>query len=268
MDNIPIIPPKIVFIVPYRDREQHKHFFQRQMKYLLEDFDKNSYEIYFVHQKDKRSFNRGAMKNIGFLAIRDKYPNSYKDITFVFHDVDTLPYKKGLLDYNTEHGTIKHFYGFEYALGGIFSILGSDFEIIGGFPNFWAWGGEDNIIQKRASRHNVKIDRSNFFKIGDKNILQFADGFIKTINRNELATVEKDDNYEYYNTIEKLKYEFNNEYIDVYSFNTRVKYNQAKKKFEKHNITKGNNKIRVSKRKTSRNGVMGMQTLQKLVIMS
>jgi len=260
--------PKIIFIVPYRDRIEHKHFFQRQIAYLMEDYESNDYEVYFVHQKDSRSFNRGAMKNIGFLAIRDKYPKDYKNISFVFHDVDTLPYKKGLLNYATDHGTVKHFYGFEFALGGIFSITGQDFEHVGGFPNFWAWGGEDNVIQKRVLKHNLHIDRAVFFKIGNRNILQFADGFLKLINRDELATIEQDDSYEYYNTIKDLKYKFNDEYIDVYKFNTRAKYTDARKNFESHNITKSNNRIRLKKkRKTSRNLLSGTQNLKKLMIM-
>ena len=263
------IIPKMVFIIPYRDRAEHKHFFQRQIKYLLEDYVQSDYEIYFVHQKDDRSFNRGAIKNIGFLAIRDKYPDHYENITFIFHDVDTLPYKKNLLNYDTVRGKVKHFYGFNFALGGIFSILGSDFEKTGGFPNFWAWGGEDNVIQKRVIKSGLEIDREQFFKIGDRNILQFADGFLKIINRDELACIEQDDSYEYYNTISKLKYTFNNEYIDVTAFNTRSKYNNVKKKFENHNITKSNNKIRLKKRqRTSRMGIQGSQNLKRLVIMS
>lgn len=259
--------PKIIFIVPYRDRVEHKHFFQRQINYLMEDYKMDDYEVYFVHQKDNRAFNRGAMKNIGFLAIRDKYPEHYKNITFVFHDVDTLPYIKNLLNYETEHGKVKHFYGFEFALGGIFSITGKDFERVGGFPNFWAWGGEDNVIQKRVLNNKLSIDRSIFFKIGNKNILQFADGFMKLINRDELASIEHDDSYEYYNTIKNLKYEFNNEYIDVYSFQTRAKYVNACRKFENHNITKSTNKIRVKKRrKTNKNLMQGTDNLKKLFI--
>ena len=80
------IPSKI-FVVPYRDRIQHKFFFSRHMSFILED--KNDYEILFVHQYDDRVFNRGAMKNIGFLAIKAKYPKVYKNITIVFNDIDT-----------------------------------------------------------------------------------------------------------------------------------------------------------------------------------
>ena len=65
------VPTKI-FIVPYRNREQHKTHFDVYMKYILEDIPQDDYEIFFIHQQDNRPFNRGAMKNIGFLAMKDK----------------------------------------------------------------------------------------------------------------------------------------------------------------------------------------------------
>ena len=115
--------PKRVFIVPYRDRASHKTLFIKNITTLLEDESQtNPYEIYFAHQCDKRPFNRGAMKNIGFLAIKSKYPNDYKDITFIFHDIDTWPREKGLISYNTTPGVVSHFYGYLFALGCMFAI--------------------------------------------------------------------------------------------------------------------------------------------------
>jgi len=177
--------PKLVFIVPYRDREQQLIFFRRQMSYVLEDLDKSEYKLYFIHQKDNRAFNRGALKNIGFLAVREKYPEKYRDITLVFNDIDTMPYSKNFLDYKTRQGIVKHFYGFTYALGGIVSINAGDFERIHGFPNFWAWGFEDNLLNARVIHANLIVDRTQFYPIADKNILQFHDGFTRNVNRSE-----------------------------------------------------------------------------------
>ena len=91
--------PDMVFIIPYRDRLAQKEFFLRYMAYILEDYDDSEFEIVFCHQNDNRTFNRGAMKNIGFNYVKNTYPMNYQDITLVFNDVDCVPYMKGLLDY-------------------------------------------------------------------------------------------------------------------------------------------------------------------------
>ena len=80
-----MVVPKIIFIVPYRSREEHMFFFNNYIKYIMEDYDHDEWEVYFAHQKDNREFNRGGMKNIGFLAMKEKYPDDYKNITFVFN---------------------------------------------------------------------------------------------------------------------------------------------------------------------------------------
>ena len=222
--------PKIVFIVPFRNREMQKIHFDVYMKYIMEDYNKNDYEIYYSHQCDTRAFNRGAVKNIGFLAIKDKYPNDYKNITFVFNDIDTLPYKKNLLNYETTKNKIKHFYGFEFALGGIFSITGEDFEKINGFPNFWGWGLEDNRIQQRAQYFNIIVDRSNFFPIHSPNILHFDTEQHKLTTRKALEK-SRINNIKFNDGLKSLnyKYKIENEYINIYNFDSAlIPYNNEK----------------------------------------
>jgi hypothetical protein len=195
--------PKRIFIVPYRNRIQHKFFFSKYMSFILENDE--DYEVYFSHQCDARTFNRGATKNIGFIAARNKYPEHYKDITFIFNDVDTIPFSK-IFDYNTEHGVVKHFYGFKYALGGIVVMKGADFERTNGFPCFWGWGMEDNAMQKRCDAVGLKIDRSVFYNIGSPEILQLFDGISRIISKKDPWRGENDNGIDGLRTITQLKY--------------------------------------------------------------
>jgi hypothetical protein len=177
--------PKIIFIVPYRDRIAEKLHFSVYMKYIMEDYDKNDYEIYYSHQMDSRPFNRGATKNIGFLVMKKKYPNDYKNITFVFNDIDSVPIKKNMFNYITTSGVVKHFYGFTFTLGGIFSIVGSDFEKCNGFPNNWGWGIEDNAMNDRALLNEFIINREQFYPRNSKAVLHLYETAERLINNKE-----------------------------------------------------------------------------------
>jgi len=231
--------PTIVFIVPYRNRKEHKFFFCNQMNFILQD--QHNYEIYFSHQYDERPFNRGATKNIGFLAMKEKYPEHYKDITFIFHDIDTLPFHK-IFNYQTEKGIIKHYYGFDYALGGIVVIKGGDFELTNGYPNFWGWGNEDSVFQTRCLRNGLKIDRTQFYTIGSPEILQFFDGVTRIVSPREYNIGQGDSGVDGISTIHRLTtsvlpyslndvdntYVVENErikYINILSFLTSVRFN-------------------------------------------
>jgi hypothetical protein len=206
-ENIkPIVIPRKVFIVPYRNRIQQKFFFSKYMSFILEEC--NDYEIYFSHQCDARTFNRGAVKNIGFMAIKNKYPNDYKNITFIFNDVDTIPFHK-IFDYETKLGIVKHYYGFHYALGGIVVIKGADFEKINGYPCYWGWGMEDNVLQKRCDIAGLVVDRSVFFKIGSPEILQLFDGISRIISKKDPWRGEHDKGIDGIKTIRKLNYQIN-----------------------------------------------------------
>ena len=179
--NISSFVPEMIFIVPYRDREQHKYFFTSYMKLILQDVQ--NYIIVYCHQNDDKPFNRGAMKNTGFIFAKEQFPNHYKQISFIFNDIDTVPHKPNLLHYKTSQGMVKHFYGFKQALGGIISLNGEDFENLNGFPNYWGWGCEDNTLHDRCIKQGLYISRKEFYDIGDHNILHIFDGFEKIFSK-------------------------------------------------------------------------------------
>jgi len=237
--------PEIIFIVPYRDREAYKTMFLNHMPYILEDTQ--HYEIYFSHQDDKRPFNRGAMKNLGFIHIKNKYPNDYKNMTFVFNDIDTLPGIKNLWDYKTTIGVIKHFYGYKNALGGIFSITGADFEKVNGFPNYWGWGFEDNCLQNRCNKMNISIDRNIFYKLGDMNILQFFNGFERTLDSHVTNKLSNDNGTNGLSSINKIEQninKINEKYYMINFISWEIPENYKNIRFEtKTNINKDNNNI-------------------------
>lgn len=240
--------PRIVFIVPYRDRKPHLEHFKNHMKTIMEDYPEGYYKYLFVHQQDNRSFNRGAMKNIGFIVSSRLYPNTYKNITFVFNDVDNMPAKKNMFPYETTPGIIKHFYGYNYTLGGIVSINGYDFARIGGFPNFWGWGYEDNLLQERAIKAGIKIDRTVFFKINDnENIIHFEHGTERIMNKYDFEKYTKKTNSGVY-TIYTLDYNIDNEtdFINVTDFKTD--YEEVKKETFVHDLKNGNQPLKQKKR--------------------
>jgi len=190
--NIEVIEdiPEKIFIIPYRDRIQHKTIFLHYMKTILEG---QKYRIYFVEQNDKRKFNRGALKNIGFIQAKQNYPNNYRNISFIFHDIDLIPYKKGLFSYKANKGEAYHYYGFNFLLGGIVGMNGEDFERINGYPNYWAWGWEDNALQQRFDKRiKGKTNRSEFLVINHPDVLTFYHGYNKTTSPTNQAQYQKE----------------------------------------------------------------------------
>lgn len=247
--------PKLVFVVPYRDRENQVTFFQRHMKYIMEDYDENDYKIFICHQNDTRSFNCGAMKNIGFLIAKQLYPKHYGNITFVFNDVDTLPFVKNKLQYETTSRNIKHFYGFKHTLGGIVAIKGADFETLNGYPNFWAWGYEDNLLYDRALQHKMRVDRDNFYEYADKDIMHFQDGYTKKVNKGEFERYAKG-TLEGIHSIYRLSYHYNPKtgFYDVDFFMTTDPENIQQR--TTHDLHKGTTPFRLPQ---PRRAVMSMR---------
>lgn len=259
--------PSVIFIIPYRNREQQQLFFDRHMKYIMEDFSLNYYEIYYAHQKDTREFNRGAMKNIGFLAMKNKYPEHYKNITFVFNDVDCCPFTKNFLNYQTTTHNIKHFYGFTHTLGGIVSITGNDFEQINGFPNFFSYGYEDNALQQRVISAGFNIDRSVFFKLYDSNIMSFRDGLIRYVNKTDYD-IYKNNTTEGLNSFINIDYNIENNFIQIHAFDCgRTENIETKSIYDLRNgnviFPENNNNNKNIKRQKTMNMTINIDTYNK-----
>lgn len=218
------IGPKTIFIIPYRSRE-------KQMKYFIQYFETRvrnqsgmeDAEYFFIHQNDKRPFNRGAMKNIGFIIFSEKYSN-WRDITFVFHDIDQYPKSDVVFPYKTTHGVVSHYYGFVNTLGGAFAIKGSDFYKTKGYCNFWSWGYEDNVLRNRVLSHKMTIDRSIFYKVDDThNLINIStDGPLRMVSKHDVQRYVSNvvDNLL---SIHNLSFNEKDHMIDVNWFDTRFK---------------------------------------------
>ena len=241
--------PKIIFIIPYRNRPAEKKSLDEYFFRLKNDRKWSDDEVKFlyIHQVDKKLFNRGAMKNIGFIYVKKTYPKDYKNITLVFHDVDFYPDSTSLLPYEAKKGEVQHYYGFTFVLGGLFCIKGCDFEKIGGFPNYWGWGFEDNKIYDRCLENKITVNRDIFYKIynehfiyhekGDKNNLK------KMVSDFEFNLYKSKELGETFNDIKNLRLDIEQNIINVINFETGRMY--TRNEFSIKDLKGAGGKVRV-----------------------
>ena len=145
---------KLGIVVPYRDREEHLERFIPHMENFLSDMN---YEIVIAEQPDGLSFNRGLMKNLGFLFIEDRCDQ------VCFHDIDMLPVRSDyspteepilLADEVQAFGYKRPYAGF---FGGVIMFPSSQFRMINGYCNdYWGWGVEDDDLKKRCLEKKIK----------------------------------------------------------------------------------------------------------------
>ena len=143
----------VIVIVPERDRGA-------QLEKLVPQLRRRGVDrVVVCSQPVGAPFNRGLVKNVGFLMARP----APADVV-VFHDADLLPGPAFPATYPALcQGSIAHLYGHRHCLGGIVATHPDTFLSLNGFCNSqWAWGGEDRWLQRSAEAVGVRIDRSTF----------------------------------------------------------------------------------------------------------
>lgn len=138
------------FIIPYRNRKEHLDEFIRRFTGFNIDA-----HFYIIHQINPGEFNRGAIKNIGFLEVSKINP----DGLFIFHDVDTYPTYWGSIPYDTKKGEFNRpvINSAPENLGLICCCYKEEFEKTNGFANYWGWGSEDGVLYIRAKKLGIPI---------------------------------------------------------------------------------------------------------------
>jgi len=164
---------RLNIVVPYRDREAHLNAFVPLVRaYFARDkVDKDiPYRVLIIEQEKGLPFNRGALKNIGFVIGRDQ-----SDYT-CFHDIDYLPV---WADYSWSdrptaivwHGAETRPWSLKYPqrrtgnkledfFGAVVLTPNALFQQVNGYANtYWGWGWEDTDIKRRYQSAGITVTR-------------------------------------------------------------------------------------------------------------
>lgn len=158
----------IGIVVPYRNREEHlRRFIPHMISYFRRELINHNVRplILVSEQADNRKFNRGFVKNVGFLALEP-----YCDYV-CFHDVDYLPM---WADYReTEMPTRIVWWGMHVrpirltpgsrrvvaprtGLGTVAIFKKTQFRLVNGYSNLYeGWGFEDTDLLYRCTFHGL-----------------------------------------------------------------------------------------------------------------
>ncbi|KAL5021097.1 hypothetical protein ScPMuIL_000252 [Solemya velum] len=154
---------KIAIVIPYRNRETHLHQWLLNVIPLLRRQQADA-TIFVSEQAEVENFNRGMMKNIGFIEAT-KYDQFdcvvFNDVDYVPEDdhniYQCLPQPNHMAGRPEKKGYKLYYGGFT---GGIISFRTDVFKGINGYSNkFFVWGGEDDNLGKRIKKAGLIISR-------------------------------------------------------------------------------------------------------------
>jgi len=180
-----------VIIVPYRNRPEHLDCFLK----CIPDFQAHITDltkIIIVEQEnDGLGFNRGMLKNIGFLLSGATGLNRV-----FFHDIDWLPASADTIQqyYNfLEKPIVRLLSAHKATLGGVVQVSANILEKCNAFPNtIFEWGVEDRVLFYRTqvfekNIHDVNIlpEQKGFRSLAHKSHGHAYIGDLKRYSNNE-----------------------------------------------------------------------------------
>ncbi|XP_011675760.2 beta-1,4-galactosyltransferase 6 isoform X1 [Strongylocentrotus purpuratus] len=156
---------KVAIVIPYRDRIQHLAILLRNLHHLLM-LQNLEFGIFVAEQTNDLVFNRGLMKNIGYMEST----NFGAWDCVIFHDIDQIPMRatnwygcdempRHLCAYAEELG-FKLMYGGLF--GGVVGLTAEQMKSSNGYSNvYWGWGAEDDDLRSRVNKLKYKIYRAS-----------------------------------------------------------------------------------------------------------
>jgi hypothetical protein len=143
----------ITILIHYRNRKEHIDAYLRTIK----SYNTHTpYELIVVEQEEGKPFNRGLMKNIGFMLR-----NPESDYV-IFNDVDYIPTESMFLEYMKKTEVCRYLSPHQKCLGGVVGFHPKSFENTNGFPNvIFEWGVEDRILFYRTKHRGYDIKNEN-----------------------------------------------------------------------------------------------------------
>jgi len=184
--------PRLLIVVPYRDREAHlRQFIEHVRAYFARDkVDRLiDYRVLVVEQEAGLPFNLGLVRNAGFVLGQET-----SDYT-CFHDVDYLPVwtEYAWCDDPTPlawHGaevrpiapgetTVVVKNELDSFFGAVLLIPNARFREVNGYSNeYWGWGYEDTDLRERFLRARVPLGRrrGTYYPLSHRNAGHELDG--------------------------------------------------------------------------------------------
>lgn len=162
---------RLNIVVPYRDREAHLRRFVPAIAAWFAGLDTPiDYRVTIVEQDEGLPFNRGALKNIGFLL-----GERTSDYTCL-HDVDYLPLDADyswagvptpILWYGAERRPVAPGISdrtvttdLDSSMGGVLLMPNAVMRQVDGYSNaYWGWGFEDFDFSLRIRARRIPTDR-------------------------------------------------------------------------------------------------------------